>query len=206
MQRLRIVSILILISILFGLAPMTAAGAQVELLYAVGKPQVEFASSEIRAALTARGDAYVPHLLDALRTPGKASSAESIRIVLASSAEESRYVAETLGVDPLKTAAVAQSYAIRRQSAAGRSTYAVLAADPVGAMYGGLDLAEAVRLGTLANLTDSNHTPFIAQRGIKFNIPLDARTPSYSDASDSAQQNIAEVGLPHRDCAVEAGD
>jgi hypothetical protein len=172
---------------------MTAAGARVELLYASDKPQVEFASSEIRAALTARGDACVPHSLDALLTPRKASSAESIRIVLASSAEESRHVAETLGVDPLKTAAIAQSYAIRRQSSAGRITYAVLAADPVGAMYGGLDLAEAVRLGTLSSLTNSDHTPFIAQRGIKFNIPLDARTPSYSDASDSAQQNIAEV-------------
>jgi len=172
---------------------MTAAGAQVELLYAPEKPQVEFASSEIRAALTAHGDACIPHSLDALGTPGKASTAESIRIVLASSLEESRHVAKTLGVDPLKTATVAQSYAIRRQSAAGRITYAVLAADPVGAMYGGLDLAEAVRLNTLTSLKDSDHTPFIANRGIKFNIPLDARTPSYSDASDSAQQNIAEV-------------
>ena len=193
MQRLRAASILILISILFAFAPMTATGAQVELLYAADKPQVEFASSEICAALTARGDACIPHFLDALGTPWKASTVESIRIVLASSAEESRHIAETLGVDPLKTAAVAQSYAIRRQSAAGRITYAVLAADPVGAMYGGLDLAEAVRLNTLASLKDCDHTPFIAQRGIKFNIPLDARTPSYSDASDSAQQNITEV-------------
>jgi len=35
--------------------------------------------------------------------------------------------------------------------------------------------------------------PHIAQRGIKFNIPLDARTPSYSDNSDAAQNNIAEM-------------
>jgi hypothetical protein len=30
-------------------------------------------------------------------------------------------------------------------------------------------------------------------RGIKFNIPLDLRTPSYSDCSDAAQQNIPEM-------------
>ena len=30
-------------------------------------------------------------------------------------------------------------------------------------------------------------------RGTKFNIPLDLRTPSYTDMSDSAQQNIATV-------------
>jgi hypothetical protein len=86
----------------------------------------------------------------------------------------------------------------------------VLGADAAGAMYGALDVAEAIRLaGTvpvfapaktglspsaLADLlSDSDHAPYIARRGIKFNIPLDARTPSYSDAGDAAQQNIAEM-------------
>lgn len=44
-----------------------------------------------------------------------------------------------------------------------------------GAMYGGLDIAEAIRTGTLDTLRDSDHKPHIAQRGIKFNIPLDPR-------------------------------
>lgn len=69
----------------------------------------------------------------------------------------------------------------------------VIGADEAGAMYGGLDIAEAIRHGTLDSLTDSEHRPHIAQRGIKFNIPLDLRTPSYSDSSDAAQANIAEV-------------
>ena len=60
-------------------------------------------------------------------------------------------------------------------------------------MYGGLDLAEAIRLGTLADLKDSDHAPYIERRGIKFNIPLDLRTPSYSDSSDAFQQNIPEM-------------
>jgi hypothetical protein len=60
-------------------------------------------------------------------------------------------------------------------------------------MYGGLDIAEAIKLGTLGQLKDGEHAPFIARRGIKFNIPLDARTPSYSDAGDAAQQNIPEM-------------
>jgi len=60
-------------------------------------------------------------------------------------------------------------------------------------MYGGLDLAEAIRLGTLADLVDCDRSPFILRRGIKFNIPLDARTPSYSDAGDAAQHNIPEM-------------
>jgi hypothetical protein len=82
-----------------------------------------------------------------------------------------------------------QSYRIERDGAKLR----VIGGDAVGAMYGGLDVAEAVRTGALADLKTGEHKPFIAQRGIKFNIPLDLRTPSYADWSDSAQANIPEV-------------
>ena len=61
-------------------------------------------------------------------------------------------------------------------------------------MYAALELAEAARIdGHLGNVVDRQVNPFIAQRGIKFNIPLDARTPSYSDDSTSGQANIPEM-------------
>jgi hypothetical protein len=82
-----------------------------------------------------------------------------------------------------------QSYSIAKRGTA----YTVSGSDAVGAMYGGLDIAEAIRLGTLAEMSDQEHSPHIARRGIKFNIPLDVRTPSYSDCSDAAQQNIPEM-------------
>ena len=85
--------------------------------------------------------------------------------------------------------AAAQSYRIKREG----QNITVIGADPAGAMYGGLDIAEAIRMGTLDTLKDSEHTPHIAKRGIKFNIPLDLRTPSYSDNSSSAQANIPEM-------------
>src|SRR5581483_2714952 len=89
--------------------------------------------------------------------------------------------------------AAAQSYSIRVQNEGGRRVITVGAADPAGSMYGGLDIAEAIRTGTLETLKDSDHTPYIQQRGIKFNIPLDLRTPSYTDSSDAAQANIPEM-------------
>ena len=88
---------------------------------------------------------------------------------------------------------VPQSYRIHVTNNGGRRIIAVRGADAVGAMYGGLDIAEAIRTGTLDSLTDSDHRPHIAQRGIKFNIPLDLRTPSYTDCSDAAQANIPEM-------------
>lgn len=83
----------------------------------------------------------------------------------------------------------AQSYRIERDSAKLR----VVGADNAGAMYGGLDVAEAIRLGTVEALKPGERRPFIAQRGIKFNIPLDLRTPGYSDNSDAFQANIPEM-------------
>ncbi len=86
-----------------------------------------------------------------------------------------------------------QSYEIQVRRQRSGAAINVRGADPVGVMYGGLDIAEAIHTGTLDTLKDSSHTPHIAQRGIKFNIPLDLRTPSYSDPSDAAQANIPEM-------------
>ena len=69
----------------------------------------------------------------------------------------------------------------------------VAGGDANGAMYGGLDLAEAVRLGNLLELRRGEHRPYMESRGLKFNISLDRRTPTYSDNSDSAQLNIPEM-------------
>jgi hypothetical protein len=150
-------------------------------------PQVAFAADEIRAALEGAGDRAAPADLGKLPRDTR-----KIRIALASSPDESAQLTKDLGVTPWKSPA-AQSYALRKKMDASGTTWAILSADPTGAMYGGLDLAEAIRIGTLSEAKESEHTPYIARRGIKFNIPLDARTPSYSDAGDAAQANIPEM-------------
>ncbi len=112
-------------------------------------------------------------------------------IYLASTASESSRLARRLGL-AAREQSQWQSYGIRKLPVP-RAGFAVLATDPAGAMYGGLDLAEAIRLGTLGATGDSDHAPDVERRGIKFNIPLDLRTPSYSDCSDAFQANIPEM-------------
>jgi len=85
--------------------------------------------------------------------------------------------------------AAPQSYRIERKDDQIR----VIGADEAGVMYGGLDIAEAIRIGTFDSLKSTENKPHIEKRGIKFNIPLDLRTPSYTDSSDAAQANIPEV-------------
>ena len=66
-------------------------------------------------------------------------------------------------------------------------------ADPAGAMYGGLELAEQIKISGLNGVSETTQNPYMEMRGTKFNIPLDVRTPSYTDPCDAAQKNIAEM-------------
>lgn len=83
----------------------------------------------------------------------------------------------------------AQAFALHTRS----DSAFITAGDPRGAMYGLFEFAERVSLkGDLASLSVTQ-APFIKKRGLKFNIPLDARNPSYDDTGDAAQENIATV-------------
>ena len=115
--------------------------------------------------------------------PGKFAAEEIQREAKARGLSPSIHIT----VDPAQKAP--QSYRIRREG----EKLTVIGADPAGAMYGGLDIAEAIRNGGFDSIQDSDHKPHIEKRGIKFNIPLDLRTPSYTDCSDAAQANIPEI-------------
>ncbi len=75
----------------------------------------------------------------------------------------------------------------------------VEAADRAGYLYGILAIPEQMpeAIGEQSFCIPEGkcfqETPYILKRGIKFNLPLDARTPSYSDASDSAFETIPLV-------------
>ena len=147
-------------------------------------PQVAFAAGEI-ATSSARALREFP-LAQARAV------ACSPCLAIAAGAAQNQRLATALGI-AVPAVSAPQSYALRRVQTQGSMWIAVFGADANGALYGGLDLAEALKLNTLAQLQDSIHQPHIASRGIKFNIPLDVRTPSYSDNSTAAQANIPEM-------------
>lgn len=81
-------------------------------------------------------------------------------------------------------------YSIKR----GSQGCLVVGSNPNEAMYGGLEVAELIReQDRFTDFGSVTRKPFISRRGIKFNIPLDARTPSYDDSGDAAQQNIIHM-------------
>lgn len=83
--------------------------------------------------------------------------------------------------------------AFRIQKEADRAI-CIVYGDSLGAMYGGLELAEMITLGGGLNaVQEKARKPYLLRRGIKFNIPLDARAPSYDDTGTSAQENIVHM-------------
>jgi len=84
-----------------------------------------------------------------------------------------------------------QSFRIHREEP---EVIRVFGGDALGAMYGGLELAEMIALGGgLEAVQEKARKPYLFRRGIKFNIPLDARAPSYDDTGSAAEENIAHM-------------
>jgi hypothetical protein len=65
--------------------------------------------------------------------------------------------------------------------------------DEAGVMYGGLEVAEIIQLHGIDAIQNQLQNPYMKVRGTKFNIPLDLRTPTYTEPSDAAQNNIAAM-------------
>jgi Bacterial Ig-like domain len=146
-------------------------------------PNSVFAVGEIRTAVSAVGGTVTEVPLSAFNATG----VTGVRVILARKGDT------ITGWDPLPTPSVPQAYGVRVKKTAALQDILVMGFDAAGTLYGGLDVAEAISMATLGTLTASDHAPHIAQRGIKLNIPLDLRNPSYSDASDSAQALLPKV-------------
>ncbi len=81
-----------------------------------------------------------------------------------------------------------QSFRIQREGDRG---IRIIHGDSVGAMYGAIEVAEQIALGGgLQAITEKARKPYILRRGLKFNIPFDARAPSYDDTGTAAHMNI----------------
>ena len=176
----RAVYVILLLAIL-EIAPLMAL--DVTICRDPNSPHCVFVVSEIKAAVSKIGGTVTEASLSA----SNAAGVTGVRVVLARQGDA------ITGWNPLPTPAVAQAYAIRVKTSGGLQEILVLGFDAVGTMYGGLDVAEAVSTNTLSSLTASDRAPRVAERGFKLNIPLDARSPSYSDGGDAAQAAIKEV-------------
>jgi hypothetical protein len=156
----------------------------VALCYDTARPQISFAASDVDKALAERGELAVRMPLAQIGSP-----ALRTRIVLAT-------LTDTIAFDAIRTLGTAVSaglkpegFSIRTTETEGQTTHWVIGKDFAGAMYGGLELAEVIRCAGLNALGAVDQNPYMPLRGIKFNCPLDERTPTYHNHNGDAQRN-----------------
>ena len=80
-----------------------------------------------------------------------------------------------------------QSYRIAKEDKAINVT----GGDQIGLMYGGLDVAETLKIhGNFDKLEAKEHHPHVQYRGVSVRPPMDLRTPSYTNNGDSTRWNL----------------
>lgn len=176
-------------SVLALFAFATVASAEVIGLYFdADTPPIAFAALDIEAALQKHQHVVERHPLDALT---KAATGKKIILSLA----KDKAVADWLADQGGKPAGVLgeQAYALRTATKPGLN-YLALGGDAVGAMYGGLQIAEAISSSGLGSQLESEESPFMLNRGMKLNLPLDRRIPTYVGGWSS---NSAKKAIPH---------
>jgi len=160
----------------------------VTLLVNAKNPQAAFATEHITKALQAKGlDVKTSHIT-------KLDKIEKATCIVLSDLSNTAVLNKMRAAEvrPPKTLK-SEGYSIRTTSGPDQKTYWVIGADSAGLMYGGFELAEVIATAGLEKVENVDHNPYMAMRGTKFNIPLDARSPSYTDLCDAGQNNIPEM-------------
>jgi len=154
------------------------------------------------AFVLATGDTegnFSPKLRDFLGTdwiePGRGTSLVEYDVEipqLAFAAQELKDAMEEVGRKDLRLSLVIKADASLPEAfqirVVGSKQIEVTGSDATGAMYGGLEVADLLRLGL--PIKDQEQKPFVKKRGVKINIPLDIRTPAFDDSGEAAQKNI----------------
>jgi len=162
---------------------------QVGVFYDHSIPQFEFAASDVKAALISHGFEVEQKPIEELSAgDGK----KKVVLSLESNATALTLLAKAEGAAIDSNKLGEQAYALRTTNAK-QLTYWVFGGDVAGVMYGGLDLAENIAANSMNAVYNDDQSPYITKRGIKFNIPMDYRIPSFDSDGDQDKNNIKDV-------------
>ncbi|WP_111624406.1 carbohydrate-binding family 6 protein [Arenibacter echinorum] len=160
---------------------------QYNIYYESSEPSIAFAAEDLKRILSEKNmSVSLLPLMEFSNNPN------SVQIVIADNKSEVIGAMTEANGKVIKEMK-AQDYALRVTGQGKNKTYWVIGGDRIGAMYGGIHLGEIVMSSGLDSMIDKDFSPYIAKRGLKFNIPLDSRTPSHDDRGTSAQSNIINM-------------
>ncbi|MFC1762337.1 hypothetical protein ACFL6U_09680 [Planctomycetota bacterium] len=155
--------------------------------YDMEEPAISFAAEDLKGILESRGTHMTMISMKDFSPPPA-----GVYFVIAKSSAD--IVAKLAGAGGAAIESQnEQDYALRITGTGNNRGYWALGGGRTGAMYSGIHLGELIRANLLETAGDVNHSPYISKRGLKVNIPLDKRQPSFADGSTTSQENIANV-------------
>lgn len=175
----------ILISFLFVFGISICKCEIISIFYQIDVPQLEFAAGDILKALESKGLSV--EIKDLSQLTGDFNG-KKVVLALANNTEIKTLLTAQGGSDV--TGLGEQAYALRT-TANPYLSYWVLGGDENGAMYGGLQIAEYISFKGFNQTYNEEDTPYLKQRGVKFNIPLDKDSPTYFYGNDGTSHKLA---------------
>jgi hypothetical protein len=170
------------------LLPLLFCAQTVGVFYDSKVPQIQFAVQDVKAALESKGLKVALFELAKLQ-PSYAN--KKVVIALASNKNATKMlIAEGA---TLPSGLGDQAYGLRTTSKKEQS-YWVIGGDVNGAMYGTLQLAENIDAKGVTATYNSQEKPFMENRGMKLNMPLDRRIPTYVGRWTATS---AGLSIPH---------
>jgi hypothetical protein len=165
--------------------PIIGFGEVIVVFYEFSKPKCEFAAKDIKTALAEKGFTVKFSELSELN---KAFNKKKIVIALERDLKVKELFLQQGGAAVKNLGE--QAYVLRTTTKFDLS-YWVMGGDDNGAMYGGLQIAENINFNGLAKVYNMENSPLVKKRGIKFNIPLDKRAPTYENDNGGTSHKVA---------------
>jgi hypothetical protein len=168
--------------------PLLSFAKTVELFCNANVPQISFAANDIKNALQLKG--FKVEVLP-LSTLINSNAGKKVVIALATDASVIQVLANQGGA--ILPSLGEQAYAIR--TTARNDTYWAIGGDVNGAMYGGIQLSEYFSTNGLSGTYNNDEKPYLLNRGMKLNMPLDKNIPTYQGKWDtiSARNALTHV-------------
>jgi len=174
--------------VLFAFIVVSAAANNIGIGFNKESGKVQFAATEIEKVLKEKGLESSAYSISEL---SKMPAGEA-NVVLISKTDK-------IAADIIKKAGIknagelkAEGFIVQKAGKNQKTIY-VLGFDEAGTMYGGLEIAEIIKVKGIDAVQNQLQNAYMKVRGTKYNIPLDMRSPTYTEPSDAAQKNMDDM-------------
>lgn len=150
--------------------------------------QIKFAANDIKVALESKS-----FTIEMLPISSLNSTYANKKVVITLASDNIVTGILTSEGGTLPTNLGEQAYGLRTTTNP-QTSFWVLGGDENGAMYGALELSESITANGLGGTYNKQESPFLLNRGMKLNMPLDRRIPTYVGGWSSTSTGLA---IPH---------